>query len=117
MIMQANLTSELVRFYMNRKMTERLADSILVCRWVETLLADLPETETARIKPVFDYPEQQLKQDWLRCRYFDLWLDSTTGRVVDYLPPSEGDIDLWHQHLPLDTQATILFGRFAPMFK
>lgn len=110
------IAGQLVRFYMAHGMTERLADAVLVCRWVETLLEDLKPNETARLRPVFDYPVETLRNDWLLCRYFDLWLDETTGKVVDSLPPADGDINIDHVPLPIELQEEILFGRFAHIF-
>lgn len=112
-----NLTPALVRWYLNNGMTHRLAEAILVCRYLETLLAEIPVTQSGRIAPVFDYSQQVLREDWKRCVHFDLWLDGSTGFIVSTLPPSDGDVDLYHHHLPIDTQAGILFGRFAPLFR
>lgn len=110
------ITGQLVRFYVARGMTERLADAVIVCRWVETLLEDLKPHETARLRPVFDYPIEQLRDDWLKCLYFDLWLDENTGTVVDSLPPADGDINIDHTPLPVELQREILFGRFSHLF-
>lgn len=112
-----SIATQLVRFYVNRGMSDRLAEAILVCRYLETILDDIPSTQTGRIQPVFDYPLAALRDDWRRVLYFDLWLDGNTGLVVTSLPGSDGEPDIQHEHLPIDAQCRILFGRFAPLFR
>lgn len=112
-----HLAPALVRWYLHHGMTQRLAEAILVCRYLETLLAEVPAAQSGRIAPVFDYSTEVLRDDWRRCRVFDLWLDGASKAVVSSLPPSDGEPDLYHHHLPIDTQAGILFGRFANLFR
>jgi len=111
------LQIRLVRWYLAHGMTDRLAEAVLVCRYLETVLDGIPATHTGRIAPVFDYPIDELRQDWLRCRWFDLWVDGVTGEIVKSLPGADGEPDTQHQHLPIDVQGQILFGRFALIFR
>jgi len=111
------LQIQLVRWYLAHGMTDRLAEAVLVCRYLETVLDGIPSTETGRIAPVFDTPTDELKQDWLRCRWFDLWVDGVTGQIVKSLPGADGEPDTQHLHLPIDVQGQILFGRFAHTFR
>lgn len=112
-----NIAGELVRFYVARGMPDRLAEAVLVCRYIETVLHPISPNQTGRIQPVFDYPIETLRDDWRAVRWFDLWLDGSTGRVVRSLPPGDGEPDLVHQHLPCATQEEHLFGRFAYLFR
>lgn len=109
-------TLPLVRWYLARGMSVRLAEAVLVCRYLETLLADVPPADSLRIQPVFDYPVADLADDWRRVRWFDLWLDSTGG-IVSTLPPGDGEPDTQHTHLPIDIQTPLLFGRWAHLFR
>lgn len=110
-------TLPLVRWYLAHGMPTRLAEAVLVCRYLETLLADVPPRDSGRIQPVFDYPIADLANDWRAVRWFDLWLDGSTGAVVGSLPPSDGEPVLTHEHLPIDVQTALLFGRWANLFR
>mgnify|MGYP006283475627 CR=1 FL=1 len=98
-------------------MTDRLAEAVLVCRYLETVLDGIPATQTGRIAPVFDHSIEALRHDWLRCVWFDLWLDTTTGQIVKAPPGTDGEPDTLHIHLPIAQQSEILFGRFAHLFR
>lgn len=112
-----NLASPLVRFYVNHGMTDRLAEAILVCRYLEAVLDDIPSNQTGRIHPIFDHPISLLRDDWRSVIHFDLWFDTVNGQVVKAPPPGDGEPDLVFEHLPIDAQAKILFGRFAHLFR
>ena len=111
-----DIASQLVRYYVARGMTDRLAESILICRYLEAILEPVSPNRTGRIQPVFDYAMHTLRDDWRKFCRNDLWLDTVSGRIVDTLPPTDGEPDLNHIHLPKDTQSRILFGRFANLF-
>lgn len=118
MITEKNTTaSALVHYYVQRGMSDRLADAILVCRYLEALMEDLPAHQTGRIQPIFDYPQEELRDDWRKVMRFDLWWDVDGRRIVNCPPPSDGEPDLMFIHLPLVSQTQILFGRFAHLFK
>lgn len=111
------IRATLVRWYLKRGMTDRLAEAVLVCAYLETLLADIPSVHTGRLKPVFDYDGTLLRADWQSIRFPDLWLDTLTGEVTDTLPPGDGEpLPLTIEHLPESAQRGILFARFAPLF-
>lgn len=111
------LRSALAHWYLRHKMPDRLAEAVLVCAYLETLLADIPAAHTGRLKPVFDTEVDLLRTDWHSVRYFDLWLDTATGEITDRLPPGEGEpLPLNLEPLPEATQRRILFSRFAYLF-
>lgn len=111
------IRTSLVRWYLKRGMPDRLAEAVLVCAYLETLLADIPATQTGRLKPVFDYDIGILRADWHGIHFHDLWLDTVTGEVTDSLPPGDGEpLPITIEHLPEAAQRQILFARFAPLF-
>lgn len=108
----------LAKWYLNRGMPDRLAEAVIVCGYLEQLLDGIPAIETARLKPVFDAELDLLRTDWLSCRYFDLWRDLTTGEIIASPPPGDGEPLPNHiEHLPEPAQRSILFARFADLFR
>lgn len=111
------LRAALVRWYLKRGMPDRLAEAVLVCAYLETLLTDISPAHTGRLNPVFDYDLGLLKADWHSVRFPDLWLDTVSGEISDTLPPGDGEpLPLTIEHLREATQREILFSRFAPLF-
>ena len=110
------IAPKLVRWYLHHGMPDRLAEAVLVCRYLEAILEDVPPGQTGRIAPIFDHPLEDLRADWLACRWHELWLDDA-GWIVNTLPPGDGEPDTTHTHLDRATQASILFGRFAHLFQ
>lgn len=108
----------LAKWYLNRGMATRLAESVIVCGYLDQLLEGIPPSQTARLKPVFDVELDFLRADWQAIRYPNLWRDLTTGEVMDSPPPGDGEPLPDHiEHLPEPAQRTILFARFADLFR
>lgn len=111
------IATSLVRWYLNHGMPDRLADAVLVCRYLEAVLDEIPATQTGRIQPIFDHSHQLLRDDWRACLHPDLWLNTETGQITKHIPGTDGEPDTIHTHLPHDIQRGILFGRFAHIFR
>jgi hypothetical protein len=108
----------LAKWYLHHGMPTRLAESVIVCGYLEHLLDGIPPAETARLKPVFDVELDLLRNDWLLCRYFDLWRNLITGEIMDSPPPGDGEPLPEHiEHLPEQAQRSILFARFGDLFR
>lgn len=116
MAINPSITSRLTRWYLTNGMPHRLAYAILICQYQQAMQKEIMVNPTGDIVPIFDYPISKLRDDWRTARVFDLWIDSQTGEVVTTLPSSDDDLEIYHLHLPADTQAEILFGHFAYLF-
>lgn len=108
----------LAKWYLNRGMPDRLAEAVIVCGYLEQLLNGIPSIETARLKPVFDAELDLLRADWNATRFPNLWRDLITGEIMDSPPPGDGEPLPNHiEHLPEQAQRSILFARFADLFR
>jgi hypothetical protein len=107
----------LCKWYLNRGMHPRLAEAVIVCGYLEALLAGVPAVESRRLKPVFDTDLELLREDWMRCRYFNLWHDTVTGEITASQPPGDGEpLPSTIEALPEADQRAILFSRFGYLF-
>lgn len=107
----------LVQYYIRSKgMSAGLADAVLVCRWAETLLSRATDAEAAlRIQPVFEVQAAELRKEWSRIRtdlFFDT-LDACPVRWPNWEDPEEDRYIPW----TIQDQETLLFGRWAYLFK
>lgn len=107
----------LAQYYIRRGMSRHLAESILLCRWAESLLSKSNDPGAGlNLRPVFDRPPEDLRREWQSIRE-EIFFDTLEGVPTNW-PEYEGYEDggrfvPW----PIQDQEKLLFGRWSYLFQ